>query len=151
MPADKAFFDTNILVYAFSTGDPRRSAALDLLLTRGTVSIQTLNEFVNVVTGKMKVPWPEAMVWLDAVAKLCLPPIPVTLAIHHRGLQIAQFFGYHIYDSLMLAAALEASCMVFYTEDMQDGQIIDTLTIRNPFGNQPRASSPKPSPPCQPQ
>jgi len=130
---DKAFFDTNILIYAFSVGDPRRSLALDLLLAGGTVSVQTLNEFVNVVRGKMKVDWLEVLVWLDTVTKLCPPPIPVTLAVHHRGLEIAQACGYHIYDSLMLAAALEASCTVFYSEDMQDGHAIDGLTIRNPF------------------
>jgi predicted nucleic acid-binding protein len=34
---------------------------------------------------------------------------------------------------LILAAALEAGCTVLYSEDMQDGQKIDSLTIRNPF------------------
>lgn len=130
---DRAFFDTNILIYAFSAGDPRQKTALDLLLAGGTVGVQTLNEFANVVTGKMKVPWPDAIVWLDTIRKLCLTPIPVSLKVHHRGLQIAQVCGYHIYDSLMLAAALEASCTVFYSEDMHDGQVIDGLTIRNPF------------------
>jgi predicted nucleic acid-binding protein len=33
----------------------------------------------------------------------------------------------------MLAAALEGSCTVFYSEDLHDGQAIDNLTIRNPF------------------
>jgi predicted nucleic acid-binding protein len=129
----RAFFDTNILIYAFSSRDSRQSTALDLLLAGGTISIQTLNEFVNVITGKLKTPWPEAMIWLDAVQGLCRPPIPVTLKVHRHALYIAQSTGYHIYDSLMLAAALEASCTVFYSEDMHDGQVIDNLTIRNPF------------------
>jgi predicted nucleic acid-binding protein len=35
---------------------------------------------------------------------------------------------------MLLAAALAAECSVFYSESMQDGQIIErTLTIRNPF------------------
>jgi predicted nucleic acid-binding protein len=33
---------------------------------------------------------------------------------------------------LILAAALEAGCTVLYSEDMQDGQQIESLTIRNP-------------------
>ena len=134
MPVDRAFFDTNVLVYAFSAGDSRQSVALGLLLSGGAVSIQTLNEFVNVITGKMKTPWLETLLSLDTVRQLCLPPIPTTLAIHHRGLHIAQATGYHIYDSLMLAAAIEGGCTVFYSEDMDDGHVIDTLTIRNPFG-----------------
>ena len=134
MPADRAFFDTNVLVYAFSAGDSRQPNALGLLLLGGAVSIQTLNEFVNVVTGKMKTPWLDALLSLDTIRQLCLPPIPMTLAVHHRGLQIAQATGYHIYDSLMLAAAIEGECTVFYSENMQDGHVIDSLTIRNPFG-----------------
>ena len=50
------------------------------------------------------------------------------------ALRIARKYRYHIYDSLVIAAALEASCDVLYTEDMHDGQVIDGLTIRNPFG-----------------
>ena len=40
---------------------------------------------------------------------------------------------YHIYDAPVIAAALEASCSTLYSEDMHDGQVIDGLTIRNPF------------------
>jgi predicted nucleic acid-binding protein len=130
---DKAFFDTNILVYAFSDRDPRQDVALDLLLGGGSVGVQTLNEFVNVITGKLKMPWPDAMVRLETIQKLCQPAIPLTLSVHRRGLDIAQARGYHLYDSLMLAAALEASCTIFYSEDMHDGQAIESLTIRNPF------------------
>ncbi|HEX4135324.1 MAG TPA: PIN domain-containing protein [Bryobacteraceae bacterium] len=131
---DRAFFDTNILIYAFSARDRRQNIALALLLAGGTIGIQTLNEFVAVVTGKLKRPWPEAMICLDTIQELCQPPIPATLRVHRHALHIAQASGYHIYDSLMLAAALEASCTVLYTEDMHDGQVIENLTIRNPFG-----------------
>ena len=129
----KPFFDTNVLIYAFSAADPRRPIALDLLLAGGTVGVQTLNEFVNVATRKLKTPWPEAMLWLETVEKLCPPAIPMTLSVHRRGLRIAEDYGYHLYDSLMLAAALEASCTIFYSEDMHDGQAVESLTIRNPF------------------
>ena len=133
MRADKAFFDTNILVYAFLVRDPRREAALDLLRAGGTVGVQTLNEFASVATGKMRTSWPDAMTWLATVQELCPSVIPITLDVHREGLRIARITGYHIYDSMMLAAALEAECTVFYSEDMHDGQVIDGLTIRNPF------------------
>jgi predicted nucleic acid-binding protein len=44
-------------------------------------------------------------------------------------------YGYYIYDALVIAAALEASCRTLYSEDMRDGQVIEGLTIRNPFGD----------------
>jgi predicted nucleic acid-binding protein len=129
----KAFLDTNILVYAFSSNDPRKPVAEELIIGGGIIGVQTLNEFVNVERNKVKQPWSTILGWLRIVDKLCPPPVPVTAATHHRGLQIAEGCGYHIYDSLMLAAALEASCTVFYSEDIHDGQVIDDLTIRNPF------------------
>jgi predicted nucleic acid-binding protein len=56
-----------------------------------------------------------------------------TIETHEAALRIAARYGYQIYNSLILAAALEAGCTVLYSEDMQDGQKIDSLTIRNPF------------------
>ena len=41
--------------------------------------------------------------------------------------------GYYIYGALVVAAALEASCHILYSEDMHDGQAIDGLIIHNPF------------------
>jgi predicted nucleic acid-binding protein len=41
---------------------------------------------------------------------------------------------YNYYDTLVIAAALEAGCATLYSEDLHDGQTIDgQLTIRNPF------------------
>jgi predicted nucleic acid-binding protein len=130
----RAFLDTNILVYAFSLNDSRKPVAEELIVAGGTIGIQTLNEFVHVERKKLRQSWRTVLDWLSIIEKLCPPAIPVTSATHNLGLRIAQASGYHIYDSLMLAAALEAFCTVFYSEDMHDGQVIENLTIRNPFG-----------------
>ena len=44
----KPFLDTNILVYAALSDDPRRPTAERLLAAGGTISVQVLNEFANV-------------------------------------------------------------------------------------------------------
>ncbi len=64
---------------------------------------------------------------------LCPDPLPTTITTHNLALEIAARYGYRIYDSLVIAAALEASCDTLFSEDMQDGQKIGNLTIRNPF------------------
>ena len=46
---------------------------------------------------------------------------------------LAERYGYSIFDSLIIGAALDAGARTLYSEDMQDGQAIDGLTIRNPF------------------
>ena len=52
---------------------------------------------------------------------------------HQAALAISERYGYRVYDALVIAAALEASCKILYSEDMQDSQEIEGLTIRNPF------------------
>ena len=49
-------------------------------------------------------------------------------------MKIARTHGFHMYDALVVASALAADCETLYTEDLQDGQVIEEqLTIRNPF------------------
>jgi predicted nucleic acid-binding protein len=133
MKDSAAFFDTNVLIYAFATNDPRAAIAEHLLSTGGVVGVQTLNEFTAVATGKLAMPWEDVLEALEAIRVLCPSPVPLTVQVHQAGLQIAGRFGYHIYDSLVIAAALQARCSTLFSEDLQDGQTIDGLAIRNPF------------------
>ncbi len=49
-------------------------------------------------------------------------------------MKIAESYGCGIYDAFVVAAALDARCKTLYSEDFQDGQVIErNLTIRNPF------------------
>jgi predicted nucleic acid-binding protein len=78
-------------------------------------------------------PWKEVLDALSAIRVLCPAPRPLTIRTHDTALRIAGRYGYHIYDSLIIAAALEARCTVLYSEHMRDGQTIEGLLIRNPF------------------
>jgi len=131
----KAFLDTNVLIYAFAKDDPRAEAALALLAQGGVVGVQTLNEFVAVAGRKLRMPWSEIVEALGAIRTLCAAPVSVTVATHDKALRIVERYGYHLYDALVIAAALETSCRILYTEDMHDGQAIEGLTTRNPFGD----------------
>ena len=133
MPA-RDFFDTNVLIYAVGKNDPRASRAEALLAGGGIVSIQSLNEFVSVARRKLGLPWKEVKEMLDIICVLCPDPVPISLDTHRGAVAIAEKYGYGIYDSLIASAALEAGCKTLYSEDLQDGQIINRqLTIRNPF------------------
>jgi predicted nucleic acid-binding protein len=129
----EAFFDTNVIIYAFAEDDPRTDAAEALLARGGVLGVQTLNEFVAIAVGKLAMSWEEVLEALSALRTLCPSPVPVTVETHDTALRIAGQYRYHIYDSLVIAAALEASCRTLYSEDMQDGQVIEGLIIRDPF------------------
>jgi predicted nucleic acid-binding protein len=133
MRGDKVFFDTNVLIYAFAKDDLRAETAETLLAGGGVVGVQTLNEFVAVAVRKFAMPWDEVLDALSAIRVLCPSPVPVLMETHDAALRIVRRYGYHIYDALVIAAALEASCSTLYSEDMHDGQVIEGLTIRNPF------------------
>jgi predicted nucleic acid-binding protein len=130
----RAFFDTNVFVYALVQDDPRSGKAEELIAEGGSVSVQILNEFVDVARRKAKMTWDEVRFAIENIESLCPDPLPVTLDTHKEALAIAERYGYRIYDALIVASALEARCTILYSEDMQDGQVIDhRLTIRNPF------------------
>ena len=76
----------------------------------------------------------EVQLALESITTLCPDPLPITLDTHTEALAIAEKYGYTVYDALIVASALEARCTILYSEDMQDGHVIDgKLTIRNPF------------------
>jgi predicted nucleic acid-binding protein len=126
------FFDTNVLLYAVRPDDPRAERARLLLADGGLISVQALNEFTNVARRKLGQTWDEINEKLGAVRALCEVK-PLTLATHERALALAERYGYQIYDALQLASALENGCSILYTKDLQHGQKIEGLTIRNPF------------------
>ena len=132
--SDRPFPDTNVVLYAFRQGDPRSLRAEILLAAGGTVSVQVLNEFVNVARRKLNKRWEEVRRALGILRVFCPDPAPVTIETHDRAVQIAERYGYSIFDSLIVAAALERQCEILYSEDLQAGQVIEgRLRVRNPF------------------
>ena len=131
--SDNAFFDTNVLVYAFSTGDAKSERARELLTHGGVTGVQALNEFVSVARRKLKMAWEEISEALSAIRVLCPSPEPVTVEIHQEARRLAERYAYSIFDSLMIAAALSKRCRVLFSEDMRHGQVIEGIAIRNPF------------------
>lgn len=132
--SDKAFVDTNVLIYAAIRNDPRSERAEQLLAVERVISVQVLNEFVSVARRRYQMPWNALKVALQWIRILCPNPVPLTIDTHDEAVRIAEQYGYKIYDSLILAAALDAGCSTVYSEDLQDGQVIERkLTIRNPF------------------
>lgn len=129
----KPFIDTNIVVYAFGTEGAKSDKAETLLAAGGVVSVQVLNEFVNVSRRKLGRDWAEIVAALDVLNVLLEPALPLTLELHKAAIGIARDDNLSVYDSLIVAAALRAGCSVLYSEDLQHGQTFENLTICNPF------------------
>ena len=132
----RPFLDTNVVLYAFREGDSRSWKAEALLAEGGAISVQVLNEFVSVARRKLNKSWEEVGHALRILRVFFSEPAPVTVKTHDIAISIAKRYGYSIDDGLILASALETGCNIVYSEDLQDGQVIErNLTIRNPFRN----------------
>ena len=70
---------------------------------------------------------------MQALADLLPEPLPLTFAMHRKGVALSRDHGFRIYDALIVAAALEARCDRLYSEDLQHGRRIGRLTIVDPF------------------
>ena len=128
-----AFFDTSVLLYLLSSDAAKSDRVETLLADRGTISVQVLNEFAAVAIRKLKMPLPEVREILDTIRAVC-DVETVTIETHDRALAIVERYGFSLYDSLLIAAALIADCKVLYSEDLQHGQLIDRqLRVVNPF------------------
>ncbi|MFD1786613.1 PIN domain-containing protein [Sphingomonas floccifaciens] len=130
----RPFADSNILVYAFAAGDPYQATAYALLQDGVTLSVQSLNEFANVLSRKLRWDSPSVRDALISLRSVSNAIVPVDLALHDFGIMIFERYRLSIYDSMIVAAALQAGCDTLYSEDMQDGQVIEgRLTVINPF------------------
>ena len=133
MSEANAFFDSNLLLYLLSADAAKADRAEDLLADGGVISVQVLNEFAAVACRKLDLTWPEVREVLGTAQSLCRVEA-LRVATHERGLSIAERYGFSVYDSLIVAAALLAGCSLLWTEDLQDGQRIeDQLTVKSPF------------------
>ena len=132
---DNFFLDTNVLIYCYSNNDPtKRKTAKNIANSLDAViSTQVIQEFTNAMTKKYKLSWEDAENYVVELEDNFLTYInsPSTLRL---SCQIANRYKFSFYDSLIIAAALESKCKILYSEDMQNGQIIENqLTIVNPF------------------
>lgn len=142
--AAREFVDANVLVYAFDASAGRKKAAAEQLLAklwqagRGCLSVQVLQEFFVTVTGKVAEP-----ISVDEVAdrirefsawKVFAPGADDVL----RAIALHKQAKVSFWDAMVVHAAAELGCDVLWTEDLNDGQMIRGVRIRDPFAGEER-------------
>ena len=129
----RPFVDTNVLLYLLSSDAVKADRAEAVLAGRIVISVQVLNEFVNVARRKMRLEWSAIEQALRDIRRFA-EVFPLTLVTHERGIALASRYQLTVYDAMIAAAALEAGCETLASEDFSAGQRLDgRLTVRNPF------------------
>ena len=136
---ERQFVDANVLVYAFDSSAGRKQHIAQALLATlwerntGCLSVQVLQEFFVTVTKKVARPLPVD----DAVARIreltawrvfapTAEDVLAAIALHGQAK-----IGF--WDAMIVLAASESGCEVLWTEDLNDGQSLRGVRIRNPF------------------
>jgi predicted nucleic acid-binding protein len=133
----KVFFDTNVLIYAADKNNPQKqSTARHVLresaaLGNGVLSTQVLQEFYVIATSKLGL---NSQV---VKALICgfqnMEVVQITPALIHIAIDTSLFNKVSFWDALIVAAAESAACEILMTEDLNSGQTIRGVFVRDPF------------------
>jgi predicted nucleic acid-binding protein len=157
----RAFFDTNVIVYAHDRRDGlKQSRALALMETHiaagsFVLSTQVMIEAYNALQRAALLKKDLALKIVESLADEHVVPADAALVL--RGLQLGERHQLSHWDGLIVQAALDAGCEALFSEDMQAGMRFGDLEVINPFADaahEPRAAygtreriAPKASPP----
>jgi len=137
--SDKAFLDSNILVYAYDSSCPEKQNCARLCIQNGLVqeeaalSPQVLSEFYVVVTRKIATPLSPTGA-LDIIETLqTLVTVDIDYALVARAIETQIKFKISYWDSLIIAAAERAQCKRILSEDLNIGQAYWGIRVENPF------------------
>ena len=135
----KRFVDTNILVHAYDTIDPRKQNIAQNLIMEGiqaenfVLSVQVLGEFFNVVTRYIENPMTPVEAQ-KAISKFSLLPVQeIDLGMVHRAIDTQKKYRLSYRHSLIIAAPERSKCSTILSEDMSHGQIYQGIEVSNPF------------------
>jgi predicted nucleic acid-binding protein len=137
------FVDTNLLVYSRDASEPAKQPRARVWLTHlwttrgGRLSVQVLSEYFVTVTSKLKPGLPPDEAWDDVERLFAWKPHPIDTALLRKGRNAQTRFGFAWWDALIVGAAQIGGCRFLLTEDLQDGQDLDGVTVVNPFLHAP--------------
>ncbi|MDR0863453.1 MAG: PIN domain-containing protein [Candidatus Symbiothrix sp.] len=130
----KIALDTNVLIYNHNMEDvDKRTIAQKLLTMHPSISGQVISEYLNVMKRSFPIAKMDLMdLCTQWIEKCSIQPVDIsTLKMAKR---LIQRYDFQIFDSIIVASAVEAGCDVLYSEDMQHNlEVEKQLRIINPF------------------
>jgi predicted nucleic acid-binding protein len=135
----RRFFDTNVLVYMFDNSAPKKQTralqVLEQAIEAGlaVLSTQVLQEFFVTVTRKLPVPLTDEQAKRAVRDFVKLSVVQVDPEIILAAIETTQRYQLSFWDCLIVQAALRGGATILYSEDLQPGRVIETLTVQNTF------------------
>jgi predicted nucleic acid-binding protein len=132
-----SFIDTNILLYAASNApadQAKRQIARGILsLPDIGFSAQVLQEFYAAAIAKqhLQMTHDEAFAVLQSLT--AFPVWPISRELVLQAIEAKQRFDISYWDAAIVSAAKQLGCHTLYSEDLNDRQNYDGVTVVNPF------------------
>ena len=133
------FVDTNLLLYVRDAEDPVKQARAAEWLGHlwrehtGRTSVQVLSEYYVNVTRKLSPGLPHEEAWDDVEALMTWRPQLVDEPLLRRARDIEIRYRLSWWDCTIVGAAQLQGCALLLTEDLQDGALYGSVTVRSPF------------------
>lgn len=130
----KAAIDTNILIYLHEENDSeKKKVAMGVMENYPAIASQVISEYLNTLKRLTKKPKLQLIEHCLIVSEGC-EIISFNYAILEKAKDLIVRYDFQLFDSLVVASALEANCTELYSEDLQHNQLIENkLRIINPF------------------
>jgi len=138
--SDKAFVDTNVLIYAHDVDAAEKhqiaKAVLQILWTErtGVLSTQVLQEFYVNVTRKIQSPLSKDLARL-VVSSYAIWCVDTTAAEISTAFRIEDESRIGFWDALIISAAAKSGATRILSEDLNAGQRIAGVLVENPFAS----------------
>lgn len=131
-----SFTDSNVWLYSFiATQDPNKTAIANQIIQSGNIclSSQVVNEVCSNLIRKQS--FDETRI-NQLIARFYFAHLVVDLneqiLLSASALRVRYNFSF--WDGIIVASALSANAVTFYSEDMHDGLLVENkLKIVNPF------------------
>ncbi len=134
--------DTNVLVYFVDVDEPVKRAeaveVLDRLVNEAVETVllwQVAAEFLSCLRRWENQGWISRQEVVENLARVrsmvrCVLP---TERIFDKSLDLSSRYSLSHWDSMLLAACIDANVSTLYSEDLGDGTTYDSVTVINPF------------------
>jgi len=130
-------FDANLLIYASDVSDPSRRAVARQVIEGGAgvaafLTNQVIGEFCNVVRRKRLMPSGDAIAQIGAWS-IFFEFAPTSLDQLLRAARLAEHRKKQFWDMVIICVAADFGATVMLSEDIGDGEVIESVRILNPF------------------
>ncbi|MFA7083364.1 MAG: PIN domain-containing protein [Arcobacteraceae bacterium] len=133
---DNIFLDSNIILYCYSNDETDKQAiARNIFEQYSTpcISKQVINEVSNILFRKFKLDCESIENAILQISNL-VEILDFNLTTQIKAIRLKKSYNLQYFDALIVATALENNCNTLYSEDMQNGLVVEgKLTIINPF------------------